>query len=100
MLNVRVNTFTIGTASVSDIIGEMFTMIDLNLGLIVGCILGGSAAGIAWAVSELIMPRKYCPNCEAPYPKLYWPRNWRQGWRGGKTCKKCGCETDHLGRII
>src|SRR5216683_782809 len=79
-------------------IGEMFAMIDLPAVLL--GFLGAFAGGVAWATSELIIPRRCCPNCDAPFPKLYWPRSWRQGWRGGKTCKKCGCETDHLGRII
>src|SRR5207247_1910712 len=67
---------------------------------LVGAIACGGLAAVAYFISQLLLPRGTCPNCGTKYPRLYWPRNWRQGWRGGKTCKKCGCETDHLGRVL
>ena len=75
-------------------------MIDLHPGALIGALIGAFAAGLAWVASELVMPRRFCPDCGAPFPKLYWPKNLRQGWYGGKTCKKCGCEVDRVGRKI
>jgi len=76
-------------------------MIDFNFGaLFLGGLLVFFAAGVTWVTSELVMPRRYCPRCDAPFAKLYLPKSWRQWLQGGKTCKKCGCEVDRVGREI
>jgi hypothetical protein len=74
-------------------------MFDFLPGLI-GAVIGGVLGLVAWVISQLLLPQRKCPSCGKRYAKFYWPRNWHQAWRGGRTCKKCGCETDRLGRVI
>jgi transposase-like protein len=41
-----------------------------------------------------------CPKCGAKQPLLRIPKNSREFFKGGWTCKKCGCEMDRFGREI
>jgi transposase-like protein len=41
-----------------------------------------------------------CPKCGAKQPLLRIPKNRREFFKGGWTCKKCGCEMDRFGREI
>lgn len=44
-------------------------------------------------------PRKSCPVCEKPLPRLQSPfaKTKRQWLEGGYRCQQCGCETDLAG---
>jgi len=41
-----------------------------------------------------------CPKCGTKQPILRIPENSRQVFKGGWTCKKCGCEMDRFGKEI
>ena len=44
------------------------------------------------------LPRRKCPTCGEPLPRLRVPTSRRQLWHGGWTCPGCGCELDRQGR--
>ena len=37
-------------------------------------------------------PKRRCPRCTAPVPRLRWARNLKQLYLGGWTCGECGSE--------
>jgi hypothetical protein len=63
-----------------------------------GCAIG---VFLAFAVDSLV-PRKGCPDCGHPLPRLglALPTNLRQWLWGGCSCPKCGCDTDWRGRRV
>lgn len=63
-------------------------------------IIGGVAGGLAVLLIALFGPKRKCPECEEPMPKVRKPANRRQMLWGGWTCPKCGCEMDRRGRKI
>lgn len=69
-------------------------------GGIIGGVVGGVVGGLAVLIVGLVMPRRTCPDCGEPFPRLRKPANRRQALWGGGTCKKCGCEVDRRGRKI
>ncbi|HEV3256511.1 MAG TPA: hypothetical protein VG013_06515 [Gemmataceae bacterium] len=58
------------------------------LTLAVGAVILGflGVAIVGW-----VMPRRFCPDCGMPLPKLRLPRSIRQA-TGHWTCKTCGRE--------
>jgi hypothetical protein len=42
----------------------------------------------------------HCPQCVEPAPVVRVPKNWRQTFWGGCTCKKCGVEYDKWGQVV
>jgi hypothetical protein len=63
--------------------------------------LGGSLVAIvALLALDLLKPRRFCPDCRVPLPKIRRHRNQRQGLWGGWTCPQCGCEVDRKGQRI
>ena len=44
--------------------------------------------------------RVRCPRCAELMPRFRWPLSFRQGYWGGCTCVKCGCEMDKWGREV
>jgi hypothetical protein len=48
----------------------------------------------------LVRPRRKCPDCGEPFPRIRWPANHRHAPWGNWTCAKCGCEVDWRGRMI
>lgn len=63
-------------------------------------ILGAVAGGLAVGVIGLLIPRRKCPDCAIPFPRIRIPANARQAMWGGFTCPKCGCEVDRNGRKV
>jgi transposase-like protein len=41
-----------------------------------------------------------CPKCGAEQPILRMPKSTREIFKGGWTCKNCGCEMDRFGKEI
>jgi hypothetical protein len=52
---------------------------------------GALAAAIFFALLPLLLPRKQCPGCGAPLPKLAAWSNRAGRITYGLTCRKCGC---------
>ena len=76
---------------------------DLTPGLLIGIPVGVAMAIIGlvvWAIIDLVMPRKFCPDCKAPFPKISFSAMWREAWKGTMICKKCGCEFHPAGGKI
>ena len=44
--------------------------------------------------------RVYCPKCGSKQPVIRKPKNERQAFYGGYTCKNCGTEMDKYGKEI
>jgi hypothetical protein len=75
---------------------------DLGAGLIggiIGGIAGGLAGGLIGLIWALLQPRRYCPECATPLPKIGLKCR-RSFWRGGWICLGCGCEIDRKGRKV
>jgi hypothetical protein len=72
---------------------------DLGPGLMFG-VCGAVIALIAGIITEMVFPRKICPDCKTRFPKICFPRTWREAWKGVMICKKCGCEIDPAGGKI
>jgi len=72
---------------------------DTILALLAG-LLGGLTAIMAILVLDLLKPRRFCPDCRVPLPKIRRHRNQQQGLWGGWTCPQCGCEVDRKGERI
>ena len=41
-----------------------------------------------------------CPKCGTKQPVLRVPKSTREIFKGGWTCKQCGCEMDKFGKKI
>lgn len=52
---------------------------------------------IAWA---LLAPRRYCPGCNQPLPRVRKPVSREEALRGGWTCEHCGTVCDRHGRRL
>jgi hypothetical protein len=74
---------------------------DFPAGLVVGAlcgVLGGILGGVLGPLLVVwLMPRKHCPECEAPLPKL------RNNWSPLSVlwvCPECGCPVDRHGKAV
>jgi len=67
---------------------------------IVGGVVGGVAAVLAILALDLLKPRRFCPDCRNPLPKLRRLKNRRQRLFGGWTCPRCRCEIDREGKKV
>jgi hypothetical protein len=63
-------------------------------------VLAGVLGGLAVLMFALLQPRRKCPECGEPIPKVRTPATGRQLLWGGWTCPRCGCEVDRRGRKI
>jgi hypothetical protein len=77
----------------ADTVGDMVVFI-------IGGAVGLIAAIVALALSGLIEPRRHCPDCGTPLPRIKRSRNWWRWLLGGWTCPKCHCQINHEGRKI
>jgi len=57
----------------------------------------GFGAGL---VIALLLPRKSCPSCAAPLPKIRWPVTANQAAFGGWVCKACGTSVNRKGQPL
>jgi hypothetical protein len=57
-------------------------------------LVGALAGGVGVLLVGLLTPRKKCPRCGNPLPKVRMPSSGSQAMSGGWTCSKCGCEID------
>ena len=56
--------------------------------------------GIIIILLVVILPRKHCPECGKPLPKIRIPKTMSEAYWGGWICPYCGCEIDRKGRNI
>ena len=59
----------------------------------------GIGGGFLVVLLAIFLPKRQCPNCKEPLPRLRVPTSGRQFLRGGWTCPGCGCELDRYGKI-
>jgi hypothetical protein len=69
-------------------------------GAIIGGVLGSIGGGITVLLIGVLSPRKLCPVCKSPLPKVGMPTSLRQALWGGWTCPNCGCQVDWRGREV
>ncbi len=70
--------------------------------LVAGALIGvaaGIVAGLAVVLLAVLQPRRYCPECGIPLPKVGGKAR-RPGWSGGWICPECGCEIDRKGKKV
>ena len=72
---------------------------DTITALVAG-LVGSVVAIMAVLTLDLLKPRRFCPDCGVPLPKIHRLRNQRQRLYGGWTCAQCGCELDREGQRI
>jgi hypothetical protein len=56
--------------------------------------------GFALFLVAIFLPKRHCPECKEPLPRLRVPTSWRQFVRGGWTCPGCDVELDHQAKKI
>lgn len=62
--------------------------------------LGAVVGGGAVAAVGLLLPRKSCPCCSAPLPKVRFPSSLQQALAGGWVCKRCGTKLNRSGQPL
>ena len=71
-----------------------------TIAALVAGVVGSVVAIMAVLALDLLKPRRFCPDCGVPLPKIHRLKNQRQRLRGGWTCPQCGCEVGREGQRI
>ena len=61
--------------------------------------LGAVSGALAVIILALLMPKRYCPDCQTPLPKFGVKYIRSRLWLGW-ICPRCGCEMDRRGRKV
>ena len=70
-------------------------MDSLNSAMIVGGITGG----LAVLLLALLLPRKFCPKCNAALPRFRKPSSGREAMLGGWSCPSCNAKIARDGTL-
>ena len=63
-------------------------------------IVGGIAGGLAVLLLGLLMPRKFCPKCNAALPRFRKPSSGQEAMMGGWSCQFCNAKIARNGTLL